>query len=99
MKTKLCVQTFSNSVAVALGVCRELGIGELVDSEATQEFLSIIDRYILICRWVIYQVLMFAVGYVVVLDYLMHSILNRKESTLSLHYAKVMLRIGNVCLL
>ncbi|ODM86760.1 DNA transposase THAP9 [Orchesella cincta] len=44
MKTKLCVQVLSNSVAIALGVCRELDVEGFEDTEATEEFLKIIDR-------------------------------------------------------
>jgi len=45
MKTNLCVQTLSNSVAVALGVCNELQIPGFEDSKPTEEFLAVIDRY------------------------------------------------------
>jgi len=45
MKTNLCVETLSNSVKVALGVCNELGIKGFSETKPTEDFLAMIDRY------------------------------------------------------
>jgi len=44
MKTRLAVQALSNSVKVALDVCRKLNMDGFEDSEATAEFLEICDK-------------------------------------------------------
>lgn len=44
MKVKLCSQTFSNSVSVALKVCEKLGLPAFDGSEKTAEFVSLMDR-------------------------------------------------------
>lgn len=46
MKTKLCLQIMSNSVAVAIRVCRILKIDGFEDSDATEEFLLLMNRYV-----------------------------------------------------
>ncbi|CAL8083628.1 unnamed protein product [Orchesella dallaii] len=44
MKTKLCAQALSHSVATAIQFCRKIEIDGFKDSEATCEFLDICDK-------------------------------------------------------
>jgi hypothetical protein len=44
MKVKLCSQTLSNSVAVSLKVCKKLGMLEFAQSDATSEFIELMNR-------------------------------------------------------
>lgn len=44
MKVKLCTQTLSSSVAVALNVCNKLQLPEFRGSETTAEFIILMDR-------------------------------------------------------
>lgn len=43
MSTKLCVQTLSSSTASGIDFCRKIGIDEFEGSEATTEFLRVVD--------------------------------------------------------
>ncbi len=45
MKTRLCAQVFSNSAAIAIDVCRILGIEGFEDSQGTVKFLMLFDKY------------------------------------------------------
>lgn len=44
MKVKLCTQTLSSSVAVALEVCRKIGLPDFIGSEETSSFIRLTDR-------------------------------------------------------
>lgn len=46
MKTKLCLQVMSNSVASALSLCRHLKIEGFEDSGPTEEFLTLLNSYV-----------------------------------------------------